>query len=795
MTSAEPNPREQLRQLLRARAIIHSDHRQTIVDHVGQPLNWIFYSWGITLSHEGSTLAADCLIDALGKFNSTQIAGVGMTGLPLISSIVSRGDGRYTGLYIRNEQEKWGTRRQVEGSGNQAMPVVVIDDCVCSGRSLRRAFAALEAEGYSIEGALCLVNFRWKGGTEWVQALGYRMESVFDVWDDLEMWERQEIPSHRTVGTAFDSTFRVPENLSPADAAHLAAVHFLNYGLLPTPPRSFDQTYDGSGGVAVSFRDRRSDFRVARDGFYHLNSSEADIGRDVLLATAKTLLSSRGAIAKHGISRLKVGVTLFGDQVPTQYSDLDFDRFGVLVRSEVRPWKFAGALPNTQFFTSEIEQLQHARFTNARLFALEPFAMYRHTVSKSVESGCSWPTFGVSVNKSIAAQEKTGERLTSRAREILWATNKGYADHGKALDHELFPDKIDGLAITLYNHGMIGCWTSFQGGLDDMIHEATIGAWNDKRWKRKVRISPLEVDIVVSVFQLAEVLGVVSKEHVAFKLRLGQDSLGVSLDKDLKRSYLLSYLPCLNSWSKSATVEGALRKGGFSGSSFYWTTYRTRSWVGQSGLVTELDSGYPKRSGEEAFPYRETTLLLARYIADKVGSSGLPDYCYFPVFDSSVVVESAPRVILALNALLNAGTLLEDCSLRQTALSGLRVCCEYIAASHGTAQLNLPETPCGATAESFLINAVYASDERSLIEMPAVRSLVSKLLTYFHTDGAICWQAEGMRVQSDHDLFPGTALRMAAIIAKVNGPEKLPPSLDQHLAWYRRRFGFYIPGG
>jgi hypothetical protein len=97
---------------------------------------WIFYGWGITLSHEGASLAADCLIDALSRFDSVQVAGVGMTGLPLVSSIVSRGLGRYTGLYVRGERENWGLRRQVEGVADKELPVVVVDDCVCSGNSL-----------------------------------------------------------------------------------------------------------------------------------------------------------------------------------------------------------------------------------------------------------------------------------------------------------------------------------------------------------------------------------------------------------------------------------------------------------------------------------------------------------------------------------------------------------------------------------------------------------------------------------------------------------------------------------
>jgi hypothetical protein len=138
-----------------------------------------------------------------------------------------------------------------------------------------------------------------------------------------------------------------------------------------------------------------------------------------------------------------------------------------------------------------------------------------------------------------------------------------------------------------------------------------------------------------SKLPLAEVLGSVSIERAAFKVRLGKDSLAVSKDK--KSSMLLSYIPCHNSWSKKEMAEGLLRKAGISEPPFHWTTYSTRSWLSRSGKVSVLESGYPSRGSlEEAFPYQTTARLLADYIVDKIGSSGLPDYCYYPVFNGTV---------------------------------------------------------------------------------------------------------------------------------------------------------------
>lgn len=779
--------------MLRSEAIVFSSRDQPIFDRVGRPMQWIFYNWSISLSHLGVSLVADCFIDALKQFESFQVASVGMTSLPIVSSIVFRGSDRYSGLCVRPERESWGTRRQVEGVGDKRRPVVVVDDCICSGNSLRRAVAALEEEGYLVEGAVCLVNFPWKGGTEWARALGFKVETLFDIWADLEITENQEVPEYTVAASRFDPAKRVPDGLTPADAARWVTAHFLKCGLIPTPPEKLADNYEAPGGVMVSFRDRISDYRVARNGFYHVSSEKANLCRDVVFATAKTLLSSARAIAEYGLDRLKLGVTLFGENVPILPSQLDFSRFGILLQSKVQPGKLGGALPNTQFFVSEIEQLRHARFTNARLFPFEPFVIFRHTVNKSIESGYTWPFFGVSASNDNDPSN-IGELLIARARDALKSAQRGSKFSANKLPAGLFSRSPDALAVSLYHHGLIGCWISWGSDLDVMVCEAATGAWNDERWKREADLCSADIHIVVSVLHIAEALGSVNSTYAAFKLRLGKDSLAVW--KNQKSSILLSHTPCHYDWTKKEMAQHVLAEAGISNGPSQWVTYSTRSWLGQPARVIEIEFGYPQQqdSGTD-FCYRAATRLLADYIVDKIGPEGLPEYCYYPILDRRIIAESATRIVLALESLLHAGSFLCDQTLREAALLGLHYCCEHIKDSQGVARLDLPAMTCGPGADVFLVNAVYRSRERSLIDMPAVRRLARRVRTFFHADGAITWQREGIRLNSDHDFLPGFVLRMAASVAELEGAEALPHSLHKHLSWYQRRFSLLHPWG
>src|SRR5215813_7881026 len=109
---------ERLRQLLRHSAVVYSTKDCPLSDAKGRHIPWIYYNWGISLTEESSRLAGSVLLDRLQGFRSTQIAGYGLTALPLVCSCVLAGNGRYSGLCVRAQREQHGTRRYIEGIGD-----------------------------------------------------------------------------------------------------------------------------------------------------------------------------------------------------------------------------------------------------------------------------------------------------------------------------------------------------------------------------------------------------------------------------------------------------------------------------------------------------------------------------------------------------------------------------------------------------------------------------------------------------------------------------------------------------
>jgi orotate phosphoribosyltransferase len=211
--------REELRRMLLSDGILRADAEQPISGRDGVRVPWMFYSWNCSLTHSGATLMGLCFLDHLHFYQATQLASFGYTGVPLLMSCVLAGDGRYTGLVIREVRKPYGSSRQIEGPADKSKPVVIIDDSLSSGTSLRKGIQALEEEGFQVEGAVVLVNFPFRGGMEWASALGYRVEGIFDVWEDLAAPRPKFTPGHKRFPAELRSLETLREGLHPAIAA------------------------------------------------------------------------------------------------------------------------------------------------------------------------------------------------------------------------------------------------------------------------------------------------------------------------------------------------------------------------------------------------------------------------------------------------------------------------------------------------------------------------------------------------------------------------------------------------
>jgi AMMECR1 domain-containing protein len=771
--------REALRRLLRQNGILYASERQPILGRNGESGPWAFYSWNVSLTPVGLQLIAANMVERLKTFRSTQLASYGYTGLPILSACVALGDGKYTAVSIRERRKQTLACRRIDGPLDHSRPVVVIDDSISSGTSLINAINALENEGFEVEGSLALVRFPGRLGCEFAYRNGYRAEWLFDIWRDLEML-RLEVPPQSTASVAIGG-HRIADGLTPAAVARQTMQYYLSCGYAPQPPLNLDRDYDGRGGVFVSLRERRTDYRVAREGFWHFDPSEFHLGPDVVGAAVETVREAVGRNPRVRLEDCKIGVTFFTPLERIQPRQLDFDRYGIVVRSMLPPNRCGGALPNTQVFTSEIEQYHHARVNNARLVEYEEHDLFRHDIAKSVEDGEEWLPYGCMEGPQTNwwKDEAIGASLTAHAADVVERTWSG----GQAPDfHCSVPGKIEAVAVTLYDRslrpplphghgseprgGLVGYGLCWAPDLKRALTEAAQTAARDGRNTR----GPFSV--VVSLLHHPEMLVHLKISEIMSKVRRGLDALSLSI-ADKRFTLLPSVIP-YNNFSRAQFVnilmqQAGIREGGD------WTTYQTAAWVRGTQGVYPIRFGFPHRecAGYGLRECESDLRLLGSYIFRNLAADGFPIYTQSPVTGEVQGRGTAGRVVHGLFALGAAAMVLGEAEWLAAARRGLRVALR----SRFT---DGPLSDCALLAGISLIDPELAGTREAA-------RLAASIGGMLQAEGSIRRGPKILSIHHDHDYLPGGALWAIGSYCQATGCD-LPEGLDRQVSFYRRRF-------
>jgi orotate phosphoribosyltransferase/AMMECR1 domain-containing protein len=761
--------RERLLAQLRRDGILRSTPQAPITHRSGEIAPWAFYSWGLSLSQEGLRLAARELLRALEGFGSTQIASYGYTGLPLLAACVLEGGGRYTGLSIRETRKPYLTNRRIDGCVDPTRPVVVIDDSLSSGTSLHKAITALEDEGLEVEGTAALVHFPFRGAKAWANAAGYRTATAFDIWGDLGMADPPLGYAGQNAGRPAVGGEPLPEGLAPAALARLAARAFLQTGQTPRWPARLDATYDARGGCFVSFRRRADDHRLARDGFWHFNPADADPARDLVLATVDTLWRNPGSVGLDTISTLKIGVTFLGPLEHVAPAGLDFDRYGIVARSELWPDKLGGALPNTQVFISDIEQYRHARATNARIDDGEPHALYRHTLSKHTEAGEAWLPYGQAEGAATGwwRDRAIGARLAGRARELL-----GGREGGSPLPHDLVPCAIEGVAVAVYAGGLRGYGLAHGGDLEQALGEAVEAARRDPRYGG----APADLDVVVSVLHHGEDHGA-SRVMAEKKLRRGLDAITRS-----GSGQPVTVLPgalVMNAWTPAQLFDAAEALAGASGPAANWRTSQVAAWLSTTDDIRPLRFGFPHRDStpvDDAATAQQSE-LMAGYIRRALGPDGLPAYRLAANLSDYERTGTAGRAVHGLYSLFIAGRAAARADWTEAARGGIATALSTV----GYGGVALPDHIGGPLADAVLL---AAAAESGLAASGAAALLAERVAGFVHPSGWIGAGPKRLDNPQDQEFLPGAAVWALSAWSAATGAAP-----HAHLAAARRHYG------
>jgi orotate phosphoribosyltransferase len=116
--------------------------------------------------------------EQIGLDSFDRIAGIPIAGIPFASLVAYKLEKPF--LYIRKGARPHGRKKRVEGILTPGDHVLLIDDLITTGISLRKAGEAIQAEGGVTKDAVVLLD-REEGGKENLQREGIRLHALLKI--------------------------------------------------------------------------------------------------------------------------------------------------------------------------------------------------------------------------------------------------------------------------------------------------------------------------------------------------------------------------------------------------------------------------------------------------------------------------------------------------------------------------------------------------------------------------------------------------------------------------------------
>jgi outer membrane protein assembly factor BamB/adenine/guanine phosphoribosyltransferase-like PRPP-binding protein len=151
-----------LKVLIEKRAFVRSGTTQIYRRDRGLS-QWIFDFRSILMEQEAMEHLAALFWDSFPAEDHIQIGCIESAGIPLATALVAHA-GKYgkhaSGFYIRKSRKKDGLAKMIEGTFDPNQSVVLVDDILNSGKSMRRQIEVVRAAGGVIKAFWTIMQFR-----------------------------------------------------------------------------------------------------------------------------------------------------------------------------------------------------------------------------------------------------------------------------------------------------------------------------------------------------------------------------------------------------------------------------------------------------------------------------------------------------------------------------------------------------------------------------------------------------------------------------------------------------------
>ena len=137
----------------------------------------------LTQHHEGVRLIGEEILDRLAGIDVDAIGGLAIGAIPIVTAVTLVSDIKgkpINSFWVREGPKEHGTRKKIEGQFRKGTRVVIVDDVITGGNSIKKAIEAVRAEGCEVVKVIVIVD-RHEGGSERLRKEGYNLEAIIDL--------------------------------------------------------------------------------------------------------------------------------------------------------------------------------------------------------------------------------------------------------------------------------------------------------------------------------------------------------------------------------------------------------------------------------------------------------------------------------------------------------------------------------------------------------------------------------------------------------------------------------------
>jgi outer membrane protein assembly factor BamB len=159
--------------------------REVSLNSQGKEIQWIFDFKSQALSRVFLKEYAGCFWEVFSNEKKIQIGGMESGAIPLITgvSLYAPEDTQVQSFYIRKSRKKSDLANLIEGEIDPSMPIILVDDILNKGRTVKKQIAILEERGYTVSAVFVCLRFRDISAYQDLIDKGINIVSIFELND------------------------------------------------------------------------------------------------------------------------------------------------------------------------------------------------------------------------------------------------------------------------------------------------------------------------------------------------------------------------------------------------------------------------------------------------------------------------------------------------------------------------------------------------------------------------------------------------------------------------------------